>query len=60
MLIAEIVNKRYQDLLKTSRRNSKIKYRTGWAGKKVGVGHHFCAHEKGWVKITVQYIGGGL
>ena len=27
-----------------------IKYRRGWAGKKVGVGHHFCARKKGWVK----------
>ena len=27
-----------------------IEYRRGWAGKKVGMGHHFCARKKGWVK----------
>ena len=27
-----------------------MKYRRGWAAKKVGVGHHVCAHEKGRVK----------
>ena len=27
-----------------------IKYRRGWPGKKGGVGHHFCARKKGWVK----------